>query len=231
MNKQDELATLFRQQLSLRSPENIRCDSSEHEDPKMEEKIIYSISQHYHHSAHTPLSLFSTTVEPMNEKRTDDLDSREKAFDPSLYEEKEMGSIGIASNKQERQSNEVDHSLRDYQGIVPGQDCFLTKPQLIGDLQNRIPNECQKNEFSIPISNEDHDMDADMVVDTMPLNRNNYWEGVPLWNLYSNDNIANGKFEKLAGSQYYIGTFLARNQGYCYATDPVYNKAPIEFQY
>ncbi|TQS34579.1 hypothetical protein Golomagni_05030 [Golovinomyces magnicellulatus] len=231
MNMQDELANLLRQQLSLCSPENIKCNSSQHEDPKVEQKIIYSISQHYHHSAHMPLNVFTSTVEPMNEKFAADLDPLERTLSPTLFEEKETGPIGTTSNKQDGKSIQVDHSSPDYQGNVLIQDCMLTEPLPFGDLQNRIPNERQYFEFSIPVSNEDHDMDGDMVVDTIPLNRNNYWEGVPLSNLCSNDNIAKGKFEKLAGSEYYIGNFFTESQGYCYATDPVYNKAPIEFHY
>ncbi|KAF8847617.1 hypothetical protein BDZ45DRAFT_315924 [Acephala macrosclerotiorum] len=48
MTTQDDLAALFQRNLSLQQPTYV----APKEEPPVEQPIIYSISQHYHHSAH-----------------------------------------------------------------------------------------------------------------------------------------------------------------------------------
>lgn len=230
MTTQDELVALFQQHLSLHH-------NSINVHPKVEEKseepIIYSISQHYHHSAH--LAPQPSNEPPLTEKSSTEMILLKKGVDTRSLYPSQLELFETATIAQQKRLIELWQICRpDLQSLTLEQNRWAEKVIQEEHKSNLLYESHMIEKFTH--DDHDHCMDSDMsdcstnspVIPTYFQQKN--WDSSHTAEPYitsgygidSQVDSTNNVASRDDTSKF--GTILDASQ-YTHATDPVYNKA------
>ncbi|CCU74506.1 unnamed protein product [Blumeria hordei] len=232
MTTQDELVALFQQHLSLHH-------NSINVHPKVEEKseepIIYSISQHYHHSAH--LAPEPSNEPPLTEKSSTEMILLKKGVDTCSLYPSQLELFETATTVQQKRLIELWQICRpDLQSLTLEQNGWAERAIQEQQKSNVLYESHRLENFTHSDNDLDHGMDSDMsdcstkspVIPTYFQQKN--WDSshsaepyiTSGYGIDSQVDFTNNVASRNDTSNF--GTILDASQ-YTHATDPVYNKA------
>lgn len=231
MLTQDDLAALFQEQLSLHSK---IIQTSLKEEVKAEQPVFYSISQHYHHSAHvTPDPPVKDSEETLRGQSNSQITLKSNNVCLSSINQSQIELFKAADASQQKRLIELWRIF--YPGFrfnTPIQG-FWQEPLYHAHEESLEETQLREQTVRIPKLEADGDycMEDDIidepsaVVPYCPIqNENRQWCQDNYAELHKTEAFTQLEFERLSNPGTCVANFIGGISHYSHSTDPVYNR-------